>query len=131
MMLAAFALYGFWVSGIATPWNIVVILGISGTASGISIAAWQSFVPQLVPPEDMVSAIRLNSMQFTAARAFGPALAGFVLAELGPATSFLCNAVSFLLVAAALLAIHPRSIAVACWRAAVLAALSRRSRLRP
>jgi MFS family permease len=113
MMLAAFALYGFWVSGIATPWNIVVILGISGTASGISIAAWQSFVPQLVPPEDMVSAIRLNSMQFTAARAFGPALAGVVLAELGPATAFLCNAVSFLLVAAALLAIHPRSIVLA------------------
>ena len=50
-------------------------------------------------------------MQFTGARAFGPALAGLVLAEFGPATAFLANALSFLLVIGALLLIAPRPIA--------------------
>lgn len=110
MMFAAFALWLLWVTDAATPESLVAILFVSGIGSGLGIASWQSFIPQLVPPEHMLSAIRLNSMQFTAARAFGPALAGLVLAEFGPSTAFLFNAVTFLLVLAALLAIHPRAI---------------------
>ena len=48
-------------------------------------------------------------MQFTGARAFGPALAGLVLAEFGPGTAFLANALSFLLVIGALLLIKRAS----------------------
>jgi predicted MFS family arabinose efflux permease len=47
-------------------------------------------------------------MQFTGARAFGPALAGLVLAQFGPGTAFLANALSFLLVIGALLLIAAR-----------------------
>jgi len=112
MMLLAFALWGLWTSGEATPGLIVAILFLSGFASGINITVWQSFVPQLVPRALMLNAIRLNSMQFTAARAFGPALAGFVLAELGPSAAFLINAVTYLLVIAALLAVHPHPVDV-------------------
>ena len=76
-------------------------------------------MPQLVPPEAMISAVRLNGMQFTGARAFGPALAGLVLAQFGPGTAFLANALSFLLVIGALLMIAPRPVgAVAPRRAA-------------
>jgi predicted MFS family arabinose efflux permease len=83
-----------------------VVVGAFG--AGITIAAWQAFVPQLVPPDAMVSAVRLNAMQFTGARALGPALAGLVLAEFGPGTAFLANALSFLLVIGALLLIAAR-----------------------
>lgn len=110
MMIAAFALWGLWISGAASPESIVAILIVSGIGAGVGIASWQSFIPQLVPAEHMFSAIRLNSMQFTAARAFGPALAGVVLREFGPSVAFLANAVSFVLVLVALLAIHPRAI---------------------
>jgi MFS family permease len=89
---------------------MVAILFVSGIGSGLGIAAWQSFIPQLVPQEHMLSAIRLNSMQFTGARAFGPLLAGWVLAELGPGTAFAFNALSFVLVLAALVAIQPRAV---------------------
>ena len=58
----------------------------------------------------MISAVRLNGMQFTGARAFGPALAGLVLAQFGPGTAFLANALSFLLVIGALLLIAPRPV---------------------
>jgi MFS family permease len=110
MMLVAFSLWGFWVSDHATPTIIVLHLCVAGLAAGISIASWQAFVPQLVPPADLVNAVRLNSMQFMAARAFGPALAGLALALFGPGTTFLANALSFVVVIAAVLAVHPTAI---------------------
>lgn len=110
MMVIAFALWGVWISGEATPWIIVGLLLISGVAAGINLASWQSFVPQLVPPDTMMNAIRLNSMQFTAARSFGPALAGLVLAEFGPGTAFLVNALTFVLVIVVLTMIQPRPV---------------------
>jgi MFS family permease len=112
MMLNAFALWGVWVGGVATPGIIVALLCLSGISSGLNISAWQSFVPQLVPDEELLPAVRLNSMQFVGARAFGPALAGIVLQTAGAGTAFLLNAVSYLLVLGALLLIHPRVVAV-------------------
>lgn len=112
MMLVAFALWGAWVAGVATPEVIVGLLMLSGIASGLNITAWQSFVPQLVPRTELLHAVRVNSMQFVAGRAFGPALAGLVLQLYGAGTAFLLNAVSFLLVLGALVAIHPREVPV-------------------
>ena len=108
LMVIAFSLWWFWVSGNATPDIILLHLLASGITSGINISSWQSFVPLLVPADDMLNAVRLNSMQFTGARAFGPALGGLVLARFGPATAFMFNAVTFLLVIGALAAVRPR-----------------------
>jgi MFS family permease len=111
-MVIAVLLWWMWVSGQTTPWRLAVLLVISGTASGLNIAAWQSFFPLLVPQEDLMSAVRLNSMQFTGARAFGPAAAGLVLKVWGPGGAFLGNAISFLLVLIALTLVHPRRQAI-------------------
>jgi MFS family permease len=110
LMASALALWAIWVTGIATPVLVVTCVVIGAIGAGITIAAWQAFVPQLVPPDAMVSAVRLNAMQFTGARAFGPALAGLVLAQFGPGTAFLANALSFLLVIGALLLIAARPV---------------------
>ena len=110
MMLVAFAMWGVWISGEATPWIFVGLLLCSGITSGINITAWQAFVPQLVPESELLHAVRLNTMQFTAARAIGPAIAGLVLAAYGAGVAFFVNAVTFLLVLGALLLIHPRSV---------------------
>jgi MFS family permease len=90
-------------------------------ANGFTSAAWQAFVPQLVPPEDMLSAVRLNSTNYTAARALGPAIAGLVLATLGAGAAFLANAVSFAVVIGALLLIANRPITHSSVHATVLA----------
>jgi len=108
LMVIAFSLWWFWVTGNATPGIILAHLVAAGIIGGINIASWQSFVPQLVPPEDLLNAVRLNSMQFTGARAFGPAVGGLVLASFGPSAAFMVNAVTFLLVIAALVAVRPR-----------------------
>lgn len=107
-MVMAFALWGLWVAGWATPGIILVVLLFGSIAAGINITSWQAFVPALVPPDDLLNAVRVNSVQFTAARAVGPALAGVVLARFGPSTAFMVNAVTYLLVIGALLAVRPR-----------------------
>ena len=107
-MAVAFSLWGCWVSGRATPDVMVAHLVVSGLAGGINIASWQSFVPSLVPPEDLLNAVRVNSIQFTAARAIGPAVAGLVLARFGAGVSFMINALTFLLVIGALVKVSPR-----------------------
>ncbi|HEX5586811.1 MAG TPA: MFS transporter [Acidimicrobiia bacterium] len=108
MMAMATALWALWSSGSATTVLILVCVVISALGNGITIAAWQSYVPQLVPRGALLSAVRLNSMQFTGARAFGPALAGLILATLGPSAAFGINAISFLVVIGALMMLTPR-----------------------
>ena len=109
-LMAALGLWLLYVSGEATPIGIVALVFVGAVAGGFTISAWQAFVPQLVPPSDMISAVRLNSMSFTGARAFGPALAGLVLATLGAGAAFLANAISFTIVIGALVLIAPRPI---------------------
>ena len=57
--------------------------------------SWQAFVTELVPKEDLLNAVTLNSAQFNAARAIGPALGGLILATLGPSWAFILNAISY------------------------------------
>jgi MFS family permease len=104
----ATAIWAVWVTGVATPGIIVSIVCVSGFLAGVNISAWQAFIPQLVDVDELVDAVRLNSTQFTAARAFGPALAGVVLETLGVSAAFLLNALSFGFIIAAVAVVRPR-----------------------
>ncbi len=99
---AAFMLWGAWVLDWREPVLILAIVALTGVFAGLNIPSWQAFVPALVPREDLASAITLNSTQFNAARAIGPALAGVLLAVAGPAWAFFLNGLSFIAVLVAL-----------------------------
>lgn len=101
--------FGLWIEWVAGVRSIGVFLGILTLGSfvgGFTVAAWQSFVTELVPREHLLNAVTLNSAQFNAARAFGPALGGVVLATLGVSWCFFINAVSFLVMVLGLLLVH-------------------------
>lgn len=102
----ALGLWGLWSAGVRSPGAIVALASLSGVFGGLMIGSWQAFVSELVPREALLNAVTLNSAQFNAARAFGPAIGGIVLALLGPSWAFLINAVSFLAVIVALLLMH-------------------------
>ncbi|MBM3683675.1 MAG: MFS transporter [Actinobacteria bacterium] len=102
LMLAAVAMWVTWVAGIRSPALLLVLVATSGMLGGLNIPSWQAFVPRLVPRDDLLSAITLNSLQFNAARAVGSAVAGLVLTALGVAAAFLANAASFVFVIGAL-----------------------------
>ncbi len=112
MAVAALALWLAWSRGVRSPIAILGLVAVAGVFAGINIPSWQSFVNDLVPREDLLSAVTLNSLQFNAARALGPGIAGILLASLGPSWAFFLNGVSFLAVLVALALVRNRQVAL-------------------
>jgi MFS family permease len=117
MAVTAFALWGAWALDWRDPALILTLTAVTGVFSGLMVPSWQAFVPELVSKDDLPSAITLNSTQFNASRAIGPAIAGIVLATAGPGLAFFLNGVSFLAVIVALWAIRSRAAPVVASRA--------------
>ena len=109
-LLLALLLWAVWQSGLRSPLGFIAIVSLNGVVFGVTMATWQAFVTQLVPREELLNAITLNSAQFNGSRAFGPALAGLVLARWGPGAAFLANALSFVAVVVALLLVRRPAI---------------------
>ena len=95
---------------VVAVWMIVVLAFLTGTALSFDQPTRAALVSELVPKEELLGALSLQSIVFTGASAIGPALAGFSLATIGYAGNFFANAVSYLAVTGALLAIRPRGV---------------------
>lgn len=108
MMALALALSFLAFQGWVRPWHVLALAFLLGLANTFDAPARQAFVVEMVGREDLMNAIALNSALFNAARIVGPALAGIVLAALGPAWCFLLNGISFLAVIVGLLGIRVR-----------------------
>jgi predicted MFS family arabinose efflux permease len=91
-----------------TPWRMLAPLVLGGLAAGFQYAPSQALLPLLVPHEHRVAGMRMFNVQFTLARAIGPALAGLVLKAWGVRTTFAVNALSFVAVLVALLFVRER-----------------------
>jgi MFS family permease len=57
--------------------------------------ARQSFISEMVPPDELANAVTLNSVAMNMARVFGGALGGVIAAAIGLTMCFTLNAVSF------------------------------------
>lgn len=66
-----------------------------GMCHAFDIPARQSFVVEMVGKKDLMNALFINSSVFNGARIIGPALAGFIIAILGPVYCFLINTITF------------------------------------
>ena len=71
------------VTGTAQPWHVYVLAFVFGIGTAFDAPARQSFVSEMVGPEDLTNAVGLNSASFNAARIVGPALAGLLIAAGG------------------------------------------------
>ncbi|MEO5852137.1 MAG: MFS transporter [Nocardioides sp.] len=100
MALPALVLGLLAVTGTAQIWHVYVLAFLLGTAAVFDAPARQSFVSEIVEPEDLTNAVGLNSASFNAARIVGPAVAGLLIAGLGGGVTatgwvILVNAVSY------------------------------------
>ncbi len=95
-----------WGAGSPHPdWadDFLVLLGLTfalGLGSAMNMPAWQAIMPDLVPREQLSSAIALNGIHPQHRSCGGPALGGAIVAAAGPGAVFLLNALSFLAVIA-------------------------------
>ncbi len=69
-----------------------------GLCSSASWAAWQSLLPDLVEPDEVLAAVSLSSAQFNLGRVIGPVFAAIALALGSVGLCFALNAASFVFV---------------------------------
>ena len=123
MMVLALALAALTLSGVVQVWQIFTLATLLGLANAFDIPARQAFVAELVPRDDLVNAIGLNSSMVNGARAVGPAVAGLVVAAVGEGYCFLLNGLSYIAVLVALLRMHVdpprRAAAISAWASVV------------
>lgn len=99
-------------TGAIQIWMVCVLAVLLGMVTTIDNPARQTFVLEMVGPEQLVNAVSLNSTEINLARVVGPTLAGVLIATTGLAICFLLNGLSFLAVIVVLLmmdvsALHP------------------------
>jgi MFS family permease len=98
MMVLAFLLAFLTLTGLVAVWHVLVIVFLNGIVNAFNTPVRQSIVSDLVPRTDLANAIAINSTQFQSSRTLGPALAGVMLAAVGPGWCFFLNGVSFVAV---------------------------------
>jgi len=87
-------------------WMVFCLSVVSGIITAIDNPSRQSFYVEMVGEESLTNAVSLNSAAFTGARIIGPAIAGLVIGAFGMAWCFGLDAVSYLFVLGALLAMR-------------------------
>lgn len=105
-MLVAFGFAAMVFSHRAAVLPVLLLATALGMATAFDIPARQSFFVELVGKDDLMNAIALNSSAFNASRVVGPSIAGLLIGAVGLGLCFLLNAVSFLGVIGALLAMR-------------------------
>jgi len=107
MALTALLLGVLAITGTVEVWHVYVLAFVFGTGSAFDAPARQSFVSEMVGPDDLSNAVGLNSASFNAARLAGPAVAGLLIGAFGGGVKatglvILVNAVSYVAVLVAL-----------------------------
>jgi MFS family permease len=100
-------------TGLVQIWMVFVIAFLTGLILAIEPPTRQSFYVELVGEEHITNAISLNSAVFTGTRVLGGAIAGTMIDSFGLWSPFLLDAISYVGVIAALLAmriheLHPQ-----------------------
>lgn len=94
-------------TGLVRLWMVLALALALGVVKALDSPARQSFVLEMVGPDQVVNAVALNSIVTHAARVVGPAIAGALIAIVGIASSFVVNAASYFAVVVALALMRP------------------------
>jgi MFS family permease len=90
-------------TGYITAWLLLGFTFLLGIGAALAMPAWAAIVGELVPQRELAAAVALNSVGINASRAVGPAIAGLLVAAVGPWLVFALNAVSYVGIVAVLL----------------------------
>jgi MFS family permease len=76
--------------------TVLILAGVLGVTNAFEMPARQSYVAELIGRRHLANAIALNSLLFNSARVVGPAIAGVLVALVGPGWAFAINSGSYL-----------------------------------
>lgn len=101
---------GFLVaSGHLQVWQVFAFTLVTSIAWSFVDPVRQSVVPTLVPKEDLMNAVALNSAAFNMTKVIGPSVGGFLIAAFGPSGNFFVQGAAYLgvLISVYLMAVPP------------------------
>lgn len=112
MALTGIALALLTLSGHVQVWHVYLAAFAVGLATVVDNPARQSFVSEMVGPDQLQNAVSLNSANFQSARLVGPAVAGLMITGVGTGWAFLFNGLSFVAPLVGLLLMRGRDLHV-------------------
>lgn len=110
MALTGIALALLTLSGHVQVWHVYLAAFVVGLATVVDNPARQSFVSEMVGPDQLQNAVSLNSANFQSARLVGPAVAGLMITGVGTGWAFLFNGLSFVAPLVGLLLMRARDL---------------------
>lgn len=111
-MSLSFAMFALVFSGQVQVWHVMILAFLGGLTNVVDMPTRQAFSVEMVGREDVGNAVALNSAMFNGARILGPAVAGLTIGLFDISTAFFIDAVSFLAVLLALLAMNEKELRV-------------------
>lgn len=102
-MVLSFLLAALTLTGRVQVWHVFTVAALMGVVNAFDFPVRQAFVAELVPREDLISAVTLNSSMINSARTIGPGIGGLLVAGVGEGWCFLGNALSYVAVIVGLL----------------------------
>jgi predicted MFS family arabinose efflux permease len=94
-MMCPVAVVALLVTGGIQPWMVVVLSLVVGITDALSMPAFQSIVPLVVPRDRINDGLALNAAQFNLSRILGPSFAGLLMAGGGAVACFSLSALSY------------------------------------
>lgn len=88
LAIGTLALATLIATGQVQVWHLFLFPALTGLGWVFNAPVRQSIVPNVVPRKDLMNALALNSAGFNLTRTLGPALAGLMIAVIGPGENF-------------------------------------------
>jgi len=108
--ILALTLFVLAATDVAQLWMVYALSLAAGLVTALDNPTRQSFYMELVPEDDLTNAVSLNSAVFMAARIVGASAAALVITTIGLANCFLIDALSYVAVIGALLAMRTKDL---------------------
>ncbi|TPQ19283.1 MFS transporter [Streptomyces sporangiiformans] len=108
--LCGLALAVLTLSGQVQVWHVYLIAFLLGMVTVVDNPTRQTFVSEMVGPDQLRNAVSLNSANFNSARLIGPAVAGVLISTVGSGWAFLINGLAFLAPITGLLLMRPSEL---------------------
>jgi MFS family permease len=89
-------------------WHLYTVTALLGVVTAFEMPTVSAFIPELVSHDDLARALAIDRAIFHFTRMIGPAVAGFLIGELGEPLAYYVNAATFVVLAGAILTIGPR-----------------------
>jgi MFS family permease len=94
-IMVSAVLFALTASGSATLWALYALVAADSALGAVNAPARQTFIPRLVPKDQLAAAMAVNRIIFQVVMIAGPSLAGVIAAGTGLRGCYLVDVVSF------------------------------------